>query len=127
MGVKSVSVVIPTYNRAHLICDALDSVAAQTFNDVEIIVVDDGSEDDTATVVEAWKARTHPAIELSYHLQNNAGGNVARNTGIKAASGRYVAFLDSDDVWHPEKLEKANRGFGKQAKLCRSLLRSSRG
>jgi len=105
-GVVSVSVVIPTYNRAHLICDALNSVVAQTFKDLEIIVVDDGSQDDTSAIVQNWHTDKNPEITLSYIPQENAGGNAARNNGIEAAKGQYVAFLDSDDIWHPEKLAK---------------------
>ncbi|UWQ43770.1 glycosyltransferase family 2 protein (plasmid) [Leisingera aquaemixtae] len=99
-----VSVVVPTYNRGHLICEALDSVQAQTFRDLEIIVIDDGSEDDTAARVSAW-AKTVP-LPVVYEKQPNAGGNAARNRGIERARGRFVAFLDSDDLWHPQKIEK---------------------
>ncbi len=98
-----VSVVIPTYNRGHLIADALNSVAAQTRAADEIIVVDDGSSDDTAKRVAAWAEQNG---EVIYRRQQNAGGNVARNLGIKLASGDIIAFLDSDDLWHPEKTAK---------------------
>lgn len=101
-----VSVVIPTYNRASLICDALESVAAQSFTDIEIIVVDDGSIDNTAEVVKAWSGEKFHARSLRYLRQENLGGNAARNCGIEASTGLYVAFLDSDDIWHPEKLAK---------------------
>lgn len=95
-----VSVVIPTYNRARLICETLDSVLAQTYRDFEIIVVDDGSTDGTQEVV----SRYGPS--LRYLRQENAGPAAARNAGIRASGGEYVAFLDSDDLWLPRKLEE---------------------
>jgi glycosyltransferase involved in cell wall biosynthesis len=94
----AVSVIIPTYNRAGVIQRALDSVLAQTFQDWEIIVVDDGSTDDPATI-EKYCGQ----IRLIRHPQNR-GAAAARNTGIAAAGGQFVAFLDSDDCWHPDKL-----------------------
>ncbi|QIE55940.1 glycosyltransferase family 2 protein [Pikeienuella piscinae] len=103
-GAPAVSVVIPTHNRAHLICDALRSVQTQTYSDMEIIVVDDGSDDDTETTVARWAGSA--SIPLRYIRQARGGGNAARNRGIDAARGRYVAFLDSDDVWRPRKVEK---------------------
>lgn len=89
------SVVIPVYNRAHLLARALDSVAAQTFRDFEVIVVDDGSSDNIAHVV---ASRPGPLRLLSIE---NRGPGGARNAGIEAATGEYVAFLDSDDQWLP--------------------------
>jgi glycosyltransferase involved in cell wall biosynthesis len=89
------SVVIPLYNRAHLVGATLDSVAAQTETDYEVVVVDDGSTDDGAAVV-----RMHP-LGVRYLRQANAGPGIARNTGIAAARGTYVVFLDSDDLWFP--------------------------
>lgn len=94
-----VSVVIPTYNRAHLIEEALDSVFAQTFKDYEVILVDDGSTDGTEALV---KRRYDGKVKMI--RQENQGISGARNTGIANASGKYVAFLDSDDKWLPEKL-----------------------
>ena len=95
-----VSVIIPTYNRSQYVCEAIDSVLAQTYQDFEIIVVDDGSTDDTKEQLEAYGAR------IRYIAQENAGPGVARNRGILEARGDYVAFLDSDDMWYPTKLEK---------------------
>jgi glycosyltransferase involved in cell wall biosynthesis len=94
-----VSVVIPTFNRAQLLGRAIDSVLAQTFRDLEIIVVDDGSTDDTRDVV----ARYGDAVR--YLHQPNAGVSAARNAGVRAARHELIAFLDSDDVWLPRKLE----------------------
>lgn len=95
-----VSVIIPTFNRAGIIKRALDSVAAQNFKDFEVIVVDDGSTNDAA-VVEKYSGLMR--IRLIRHPQNR-GAAVARNTGIAAAAGRFIALLDSDDSWHPDKL-----------------------
>lgn len=95
---KLVSVVIPTYNTADYITQTLDSVLGQTFKNYEIIVVDDGSTDHTGEVLSSYMNR------INYIHQENSGRSEARNTGIKAARGKYVAFLDSDDLWTPEKL-----------------------
>jgi glycosyltransferase involved in cell wall biosynthesis len=95
-----VSVVIPTYNRASLVGEAMRSVLAQTFPDFELIVVDDGSTDDTRSVVAGFKDS-----RIRYVPQDNMGISGARNTGIRNARGRYVAFLDSDDLWLPQLLE----------------------
>ena len=97
----TVSVIIPTYNRAHLVGRAICSVLNQTFQDFEIIVVDDGSTDNTEEVVKSFN---DPRIRYIRHEQNR-GGSAARNTGIRAARGEYIAFLDSDDEWLPEKLD----------------------
>ena len=93
-----VSVVIPTYNRAKRLPSAIDSVLAQGLPDIEIIVVDDGSVDETRLVVAEYGDR------VRYVHQPNAGVGAARNTGIRHASGDFVAFLDSDDRWNEFKL-----------------------
>lgn len=96
-----VSVVIPTYNRASLLPRAIESVLSQTFQDFEIIIVDDASTDDTGRVVEAL-----PGARVRYvRLPERGGASHARNVGIREARGEWVAFLDSDDEWLPEKLE----------------------
>ena len=97
-----ISVIIPTYNRAHLIGRTIKSILNQTFQDFEIIVVDDGSVDDTEEVVRSFD---DPRIKYLKH-QKNLGASTARNTGIKNSRGEYIAFLDSDDEWLPEKLKK---------------------
>lgn len=105
MGVgkrPSVSVIIPTYNREETIARAIQSVLKQTFQDFEIIVVDDGSTDRTRAVVEGF---CDPRIRYLRHEQNR-GAAAARNTGIRTARGAYLAFLDSDDEWLPEKLSE---------------------
>lgn len=114
-----VSVVIPTYNRAELVDQAIESALAQTLEDIEVIVVDDGSTDDTETVV-----HTFDDPRVSYHRHDsNRGGSAARNTGIDHSSGEYIALLDSDDKWYPTKLERqrdelASRGSSWVAAYC---------
>ncbi len=97
-----VSVVIPTYNRADLVLRAIDSVLNQTYNNLEVIVCDDGSTDNTKEVVSAIDDNR----VIYVGLKNNSGQSVARNVGVKRAKGKYIAFNDSDDVWHKDKLAK---------------------
>jgi len=98
------SVVVPAYNRVGLIARTLDSIAAQSRRDFELIVVDDGSSDGTPEAVESWCAG-RPEIPSRVLRQANAGPGAARNTGIAHAVGEYIAFLDSDDIWPPWALE----------------------
>jgi hypothetical protein len=95
-----VSVIIPTYNRASLLARAVNSVLAQTYRPIEIIVVDDGSTDDTGAVLEEY------GDQIIAIRQDNQGRSVARNTGLRTAKGKYIAFLDSDDFWAKEKLKE---------------------
>jgi len=97
-----VSVVVPTYDRADLLPRAVDSALAQTMADLEVVVVDDASTDDTAAVVDGFD---DDRVSYLAHASNR-GGSAARNTGIERARGEYVAFLDSDDEWRPEKLAR---------------------
>ena len=94
----TVSVVIPTYNRAALLAEAVESVLAQSVLPAELLIVDDGSTDATREVCSRWPS------PVRYIYQPNAGVSAARNRGIREARCRYIAFLDSDDVWRPEKL-----------------------
>jgi len=96
-----VSVVIPTYNRAELTKRAVQSVLSQSYRNLELIVVDDGSTDNTAAVMESLADS-----RIKYVFQKNSGACVARNNGIAHAAGEYIAFHDSDDIWHGNKLEK---------------------
>ena len=102
MNFNPISVIIPTYNRAKTIAYCLDSVINQTLMPEEIIVIDDCSIDDTLQVVKHYN---HPLVKI-IQLQKNSGAQKARNEGIKAATGEWIAFLDSDDLWMPEYLEK---------------------
>jgi len=97
---SKVSVIIPVYNGAGFICDAIDSVFSQTFNDCEIIIVDDGSTDDLTEVLRKYNNR------IKYFYQKNNGPAAARNKGISVSEGEHIAFLDADDIWLPTKLEK---------------------
>ena len=105
MGTKRplVSVIIPCYNGEKFISEAIESVLNQTYQNFEIIVVDDGSTDSSKSVIEPFLK--DPRIKLIEHGQN-MGIPVARNTGIKMSKGEFVAFLDQDDLWLPEKLER---------------------
>jgi len=96
-----VSVILPAYNREALVGRAIDSVLAQTYQDFELIVVDDASKDGTRAVLETY--RDHPRVRLILSDENR-GGSGARNLGIEAARGDFIAFQDSDDVWLPHKL-----------------------
>ena len=103
----NVSVIIPTYNRANLLKETLESVFAQTYTDYEVLVIDDGSTDNTEEVVSALLAdNSERQSKVRYIKQPNAGVSAARNHGIFEARGEWIAFLDSDDLWFPEKLEK---------------------
>lgn len=99
-----VSVIIPTYNRKALLMRAVESALEQTIGDMEVIIADDGSTDGTAELFKgAMDAR------VKYHLLPHRGACAARNAGIELARGKYIAFLDSDDVWTPDKLEVQRR------------------
>ena len=111
-----VSVIIPTYNRAEYVTHAIDSVLAQTYTDYEIIVVDDGSADNTKDVLLPYMDR------IRYIYQENAGLSAARNTGIKAAKGDWIAFLDSDDEWLPGKLAVQMRAVERHPQLVAHLI-----
>jgi glycosyltransferase involved in cell wall biosynthesis len=94
-----VSAVIPTYNYGRFVAEAVESALAQTYSPLEVIVVDDGSTDDTRERLAAFGDR------IRYVYQPNQGLSAARNTGVREARGEWIAFLDSDDVWHPRRVE----------------------
>jgi glycosyltransferase involved in cell wall biosynthesis len=108
-----VSVVIPAYNSSQFIAAAVESIQRQTFSDYEIIVVNDGSPDtpDLETALQPFSSKLH------YLRQENRGPSAARNLGIRNARGRYIAFLDSDDVWLPHHLSEQIGHFGKDSRL----------
>ncbi len=95
-----VSVIIPTYNRGWILEEAVDSVLGQTYRDFELIVVDDGSTDDTRARLQPYGQR------IAYVHQDNRGVSAARNTGLRLAQGELIALLDSDDLWKPAKLAR---------------------
>jgi glycosyltransferase involved in cell wall biosynthesis len=103
MNQPLVSVILPTYNRANTISRAIDSVLNQTYSNLELIVIDDGSTDNTGDIMNEY-LKEDPRI--SYVKQEHLGANYARNYGIKLAKGQYIAFQDSDDEWFNHKLEK---------------------
>lgn len=106
-----VSVIIPTYNRAKLLIEAVQSVLDGTYKNIEIIVIDDGSSDDTKSILnKKYKNKSKVKIISNTRKKGPAG---ARNTGLLAAKGDYIAFLDSDDLWMPKKLEVQLKGMEK--------------
>lgn len=120
----AISVVIPTYNRAHLIKESIQSVLNQTLQPYEIIVVDDFSTDNTEEVVNSFNS---PLIKYVKN-QRKKGANGARNTGILMAQGEYIAFHDSDDLWFSEKLELQKRALeNKAADMCFCTLKKEGG
>ena len=121
-----VSTIIPTYNRADLVCDAIDSVLGQTYPHVEVIVVDDGSTDTTLETLGRY------GNKIQVIQQANAGPSAARNRGIKAAKGEIIAFLDSDDLWLPTKLQRQVAILMRADKsvpccLCNAIMRGDDG
>jgi glycosyltransferase involved in cell wall biosynthesis len=106
-----VSVIIPVYNSSRFINEALESVFTQTFKDYEIILVDDGSTDNTRQIIEKYSDK------LIYFRQENGGPAKARNFGIKKSRGKFIAFLDADDIWLPLKLERQIDAFKKNPEL----------
>ncbi|MGH7504542.1 MAG: glycosyltransferase family 2 protein [Longimicrobiales bacterium] len=99
-GAPLISVVVPTYGHGHLILETLESVFAQTYENVEVIVINDGSPDDVARIL----APLREAGRIRYIEQENRGQSSARNRGLELASGEFVAFLDDDDLWPPDRL-----------------------
>ena len=106
------SVVIPSYNRASLIRRSIDSVLSQSVTDFEIIIVDDGSTDNTEEVI-----KTIGDPRVVYLKQENKGATAARNNGVRHAKGDYVSFLDSDDVWYPTTLAKQLAKFKSDSEI----------
>lgn len=99
-----VSVIVPVYNAEDFMRETIDSILAQTYKDIEIICIDDMSKDSSRSIIEDYASK-HENIRPIL-LEENGGVSNARNVGIANARGRYIAFLDSDDVWLPEKIEK---------------------
>ena len=111
-----VSVIIPTYNRGWIIKEAIDSVMVQDYRNFELIIVDDGSTDNTPDILNSYRG------DIMVFRQENQGVSAARNRGFAAASGRFVAFLDSDDLWLPRKLFRQVEFFNKNpdAQICQT-------
>ena len=121
-----VSIIIPTYNRAATIADAVESALAQSYRPIEVIVVDDGSDDDTAAALTGYSDR------IKLVRQDNAGPSAARNRGVAESSGEIIAFLDSDDIWLPDKIRKQvelmqEGGPGMNCCVCNAEIRGMAG
>jgi len=99
-----VSVIIPVFNSARFLRKTVDSALNQTYSPLEIVLIDDHSDDDSPIIIEEYQTRN--ANIISHRLERNSGAAVARNKGLELAGGRFIAFLDSDDIWLPEKIEK---------------------
>ncbi|MCI8673746.1 MAG: glycosyltransferase family 2 protein [Lachnospiraceae bacterium] len=99
------SILIPAYNASDVISDTLDSVRGQTYKNFEVIIVDDGSKDETKKVINEYK-KQYPEMDIKYFWQENGGASSARYRCGKEASGDYIAFLDADDFWYDKKLER---------------------
>jgi len=111
MKLPLISCIIPVFNGERYLSEAIESIFKQTYRPLEIIIVDDGSTDRTPTVAERYRER------VRYLKQANAGTATARNSGINAAQGEYIAFLDSDDLWPSEKLERQLARFEARPEL----------
>lgn len=105
MKAKKVVCIVPVFNGEKYLSEALDSIITQTYRSIKIIVVDDGSTDGTPAVVNRY------GPEITYIRQQNAGPAAARNVGLRVTESEFVAFLDSDDLWHPEKIERQMSQF----------------
>ncbi len=122
-AIPLVSAIVATYNRANVISEAIESILAQTYKNLEVIIVDDGSTDGTVEVLERFGSR------LRILRQQNAGPSIARNCGIAAAKGEIISFLDSDDTWLPQKIERQvalleKAGNSACCCVCNALLKS---
>ncbi len=122
-----ISVIIPTHNRASLLQNAIESVLKQTYPIHEILVVDDGSTDGTKDAVAKYeKGSAHAKTQVRYIFQRQQGVAVARNNGIATSTGDWIAFLDSDDLWLPEKLEWQVRALTEFAAVSAACATDSR-
>ena len=107
-----ISCIVPVYNGERYLRETIDSIFAQTYCPLEILVADDGSTDGTPAIVAGFGDR------VRYLRQDNQGPAAARNLGIRATTGDFIAFLDADDLWHPEKLERQMARFQARPELC---------
>lgn len=101
-GQPLVSVIVATYNMAKYLSDAVESILGQTYGNLDLHVVDDGSTDDTGSVMQRWAGDSR----VHYHWQPNAGQTNAKNNGVRESKGEFIAFCDADDMWTPDKLRK---------------------
>ncbi|MFD2167330.1 glycosyltransferase family 2 protein [Thalassotalea euphylliae] len=121
MGMPLISVIVPNYNGAAFIHEAVSSILNQSYENLEVIVVDDGSSDNSAEIIELLASNDSRVVSI---FKENGGVSKARNLGIAKAQGEYIAFLDSDDFWHPDKLAQQLDALGKQnVKVCFSAFK----
>jgi glycosyltransferase involved in cell wall biosynthesis len=109
-----ISCIVPTYNSERYVAEALQSIVAQTYHPLEVIIADDGSTDNTLKIVRAFVS---PLTPIRIVTQHTRGPAATRNMGIQAAAGEFLAFLDADDLWHPEKLTRQIAAFRTQPSL----------
>jgi glycosyltransferase involved in cell wall biosynthesis len=103
---ETVSIVIPTYNRCDYITDTIISILNQTYDNIEILIIDDGSTDNTKQVIDKIISENSTSKNIYYHYQNNAGACSARNRGMMLSTGTFIQFMDSDDIIDPEKISR---------------------
>ncbi len=108
-----VSIITPCYNGAKYICETIDSVLKQTYSDWEMIIINDGSKDNSEEIIQKYQDS-----RIKYFKQNNAGSAAARNNGIRRAEGQYIALLDADDLWRPDFLEKQIHFMKEKKAVC---------
>ena len=114
-----VSVIMPTFNAGKFLADSIDSILAQTYTNLELLITDDCSTDDTIAILQRY-AKKDPRVKVEV-LESNSGAGIARNRSIERAEGRYIAFCDCDDRWFPDKLEKQLQHMKKHdCALCSS-------
>ena len=105
MNKDLVSVIMPTFNSGAFLSDSIESILSQTHHNLELLITDDGSTDEQTKAILKEYSEKDPRVKVEY-LKGNCGPGIARNNSIQRASGRYIAFCDSDDRWFPEKLER---------------------
>ena len=115
MNNKLVSIITPCYNGGRFIAETINSVLAQTYKEWEMIIVDDGSSDDSAKIVKSFADKDE---RISLVSQENAGSAAARNNGIRRAKGRFIALLDADDLWDPDFLRQQLRFMKRKNTIC---------
>lgn len=115
MKLGLVSIITPCYNGSKHIKETIESVIAQSYQDWEMIIVDDGSEDDSAKIINSYVIKDKRIVLVK---QSNAGSAVARNNGIARAKGQYIALLDADDLWHPDFLQKQIEFMREKNAIC---------
>lgn len=111
MNTRCISCIVPVFNGERFLQEAVESILVQTYRPLEIIAVDDGSTDQTQAILTSYRDTVH------FLEQSNAGPATARNTGIRAAKGEFIAFLDADDLWHPDKLTRQIARFDARPEL----------